>query len=49
MFLVALYHVKSSFPDLTFFFVAAILDFSTAILKIGQFRLANDKYSNYSC
>ena len=39
MFLIALYHVKSSFPDLTVFAVA-ILDFSTAILKIGQFRLA---------
>ena len=31
------------------FFVAAILDFSTAILQIGQFWLAKDKYSNYSC
>ena len=48
MLLIALYHVKSSFPDLTFF-AAAILDFSTAILKIGKFRLANDNYSNYSC
>ena len=49
MFLIALYHVKSLFPDLTFFFAAAIFDFSTVILKIGQFRLASDKYSNYLC
>ena len=44
MFLIALYHVKASFSDLTFFAVA-ILDSSTTIFKIGQFRLANDKYS----
>ena len=48
MFLIALYHVKSSFPDLTFF-AAAILDFSNAILKLGPIRLAKDKYSNNSC
>ena len=42
MSLITLCHVKSSFPDLTGFFAAAILDLSTAILKIGQFRLAND-------
>ena len=36
MFYIAFNHVKSSLPDLTFF-AAAIFDFSTAILKIGQY------------
>ena len=31
------------------FIVAAILDFSAAILKIDQFWLANEKNFNYSC
>ena len=43
-----LYDVKSSFHGFTFI-VAAILDFSAAILKIDQFWLANEKNSNKSC
>ena len=42
-YLISLYDVKSSsFQDFTFI-VAAILDFSAAILKIDQFWLANEK------
>ena len=45
---ISLFDVKSSFHDFTFI-VAAILDFSDAILKIDQFWLANEKKSNNSC
>ena len=45
---ISLYDVKSSFQDFTFI-VAAILDFSAAILKIDQFWLANERNSNNSC
>ena len=39
---ISLYDVKSSLHDFTFI-IAAILDFSAAILKIDQFWLANEK------
>ena len=45
---ISLYDVKSPFQDLSFI-VAAILNFSAAILKIDQFWLANGKKSNNSC
>ena len=45
---ISLYDAKSSFYDFMFI-VAAILDFSAAILKIDQFWLANEKNSNNSC